>query len=416
MKRIEDLFKTGLENFEVGLPEGDWEDFQKASTDGRPKKASGTGLFKYLVPAAIALGAALFFLLLPDNNAPENVIEIVTPSEPAPVTAQVVEPVAENIDTEISVSPKTDSKSSSPGSHSEAWSLGENTPSESASSEETGIGTPPSNDPAPDTAVEQDEMTADQAGDEGPEETGIFVSVQEPSYSINNVAEEVNHKKGKISVGKIVIPISTIAVAGTSALLSGGVGMMGANAGDNKLADPGESSLYWRNNIHSSQLETTEEAFPIVAGASVKFQLTPRWSLVSGVDYSLRKIKYISLYEIPVNHKVHYLGIPIRADYSYPLNRHFDIYAGAGVKLDLCIASKMNYAVYSTEKGLEIFGSHYYNSPARFGLLACCGVQFNLIDELGIYLEPNATYFFSGSNPKLMLSMNTGIRYTPKRK
>ena len=415
MKRIEDLFKTGLENFEVGLPEGDWEDFQKASAAGRPKKASGTGLFKYLVPAAIALSAALFFLLLPDNNAPENVIEIVTPSEPAPVTAQVVEPVAENIDTEISFS-ESHSGTRSGNGKSSLDAMAEDITTESASSEETGIGTPPSNDPAPDTAVEQDEMTADQAGDEGPEETGIFVSVQEPSYSINNVAEEVNHKKGKISVGKIVIPISTIAVAGTSALLSGGVGMMGANAGDNKLADPGESSLYWRNNIHSSQLETTEEAFPIVAGASVKFQLTPRWSLVSGVDYSLRKIKYISLYEIPVNHKVHYLGIPIRADYSYPLNRHFDIYAGAGVKLDLCIASKMNYAVYSTEKGLEIFGSHYYNSPARFGLLACCGVQFNLIDELGIYLEPNAAYFFSGSNPKLMLSMNTGIRYTPKRK
>lgn len=415
MKRIEDLFKTGLENFEVGLPEGDWEDFQKASAAGRTKKASGTGLFKYLVPAAIALSAALFFLLLPDNNAPENVIEIVTPSEPAPVTAQVVEPVAENIDTEISFS-ESHSGTRSGNGKSSLDAMAEDITTESASSEETGIGTPPSNDPAPDTAVEQDEMTADQAGDEGPEETGIFVSVQEPSYSINNVAEEVNHKKGKISVGKIVIPISTIAVAGTSALLSGGVGMMGANAGDNNLADPGESSLYWRNNIHSSQLETTEEAFPIVAGASVKFQLTPRWSLVSGVDYSLRKIKYISLYEIPVNHKVHYLGIPIRADYSYPLNRHFDIYAGAGVKLDLCIASKMNYAVYSTEKGLEIFGSHYYNSPARFGLLACCGVQFNLIDELGIYLEPNAAYFFSGSNPKLMLSMNTGIRYTPKRK
>lgn len=415
MKRIEDLFKTGLENFEVGLPEGDWEDFQKASAAGRPKKASGTGLFKYLVPAAIALSAALFFLLLPDNNAPENVIEIVTPSEPAPVTAQVVEPVAENIDTEISFS-ESHSGTRSGNGKSSLDAMAEDITTESASSEETGIGTPPSNDPSPDTAVEQDEMTADQAGDEGPEETGIFVSVQEPSYSINNVAEEVNHKKGKISVGKIVIPISTIAVAGTSALLSGGVGMMGANAGDNNLASPGESSLYWRDNIHSSQLETTEEAFPIVAGASVKFQLTPRWSLVSGVDYSLRKIKYISLYEIPVNHKVHYLGIPIRADYSYPLNRHFDIYAGAGVKLDLCIASNMNYAVYSTEKGLEIFGSHYYNPPARFGLLACCGVQFNLIDELGIYLEPNAAYFFSGSNPKLMLSMNTGIRYTPKRK
>ena len=415
MKRIEDLFKTGLENFEVGLPEGDWENFQKASAAGRPKKAAGTGLFKYLVPAVIALSAALFFLLPLDNNAPENVIEIVTPSEPAPVTAQVVEPVAENIDTEISFS-ESHSGTRSGSGKSSLYAMAEDTNTESASSEETGIGTPPSNDPAPDIAVEQDEMTADQAGDEGPEETGIFVSVQEPSYSINNVAEEVNHKKGKISVGKIVIPISTIAVAGTSALLSGGVGMMGASAGDNNWASPGESSLYWRDNIHSSQLETTEEAFPIVAGASVKFQLTPRWSLVSGVDYSLRKIKYISLYEIPVNHKVHYLGIPIRADYSYPLNRHFDIYAGVGVKLDLCIASKMNYTVYPTEKGLEIFGSHYYNPPARFGLLACCGVQFNLIDELGIYLEPNAAYFFSGSNPKLMLSMNTGIRYTPKRK
>ena len=82
----------------------------------------------------------------------------------------------------------------------------------------------------------------------------------------------------------------------------------------------------------------------------------------------------------------HYLGVPLRLDWSVYSKKHFEAYLGAGLEGDVCIAARME------EFRID-------RNPAMISILGVAGLQLNLTNRLSLYLEPELSYAFPIRQP-----------------
>ena len=80
---------------------------------------------------------------------------------------------------------------------------------------------------------------------------------------------------------------------------------------------------------------------PIKAGLSVRYKITPRQSLESGVPYSYLSSDLTAgskgkRYETAQT--LQYIGIPLKVNYSLWGNRYWDVYVSAGGEVEKCVA------------------------------------------------------------------------------
>lgn len=151
---------------------------------------------------------------------------------------------------------------------------------------------------------------------------------------------------------------------------------------------------------------------PLRAGLSLRVPFNDRWSLTTGVDYAW----YSSTigYSVSGGHKqdAHYVGIPIRADFTIARNRWLDVYVGAGASADFCIAAFED-------------GSRIAKDGIGFSLIGSGGVQFNITNNLGLFFDPTFSWNIPTDNRILdtyksdhpfMFSVSSGIRVTLQNK
>ena len=101
-----------------------------------------------------------------------------------------------------------------------------------------------------------------------------------------------------------------------------------------------------------------------------------------------------------------YLGIPLRVDWLIASGKVLDVYAGAGVQGDLCVAA-------------TIAGEKIQKDGASLSLLGAGGIQLNMTKHLGLYVEPQLSWripsehhtleTYRSAHP-LMFSVAAGLR------
>jgi len=119
---------------------------------------------------------------------------------------------------------------------------------------------------------------------------------------------------------------------------------------------------------------------PVSYGVSARFKLTRRFSINTGLDYTLYnssfKTEYTDGSTVTEKQSAHYLGIPVRFDWMLVDRPHFGMYMGIGGQIDRCIYAKRG------DKRL-----HEYNMLYSLG--AAVGVQYNVNSRFSLYLEPD---------------------------
>lgn len=121
---------------------------------------------------------------------------------------------------------------------------------------------------------------------------------------------------------------------------------------------------------------------PVSYGISARFALTERFSVNTGLNYTLytskRTRKYTDGYVDTDKQMVHYLGIPLRLDWMVVKKPRFGMYLGAGGQVDKCV-----YAKVGSEK--------LYEGGFLYSLNAVMGLQYNVTPRLSLYAEPELT-------------------------
>ena len=149
---------------------------------------------------------------------------------------------------------------------------------------------------------------------------------------------------------------------------------------------------------------------PVSFGVSARFHLNKRLSLNAGLDYtrynSVRTRTFAGGHVQTDDQQVHYIGIPVRADWMFVNRKYFSMYLGAGAQMDKCVYAKV---------GVE----RLHENKFLFGVTGALGMQVNFTPMVGLYFEPDVTYSLNEpeletfrSKHRTMISARAGLRFT----
>ena len=193
------------------------------------------------------------------------------------------------------------------------------------------------------------------------------------------------------------------------------------------ICSPSDADLIFliAKNVNRKVQTDINHHIPVRVGLNVTMPLTSRWSIGTGLTYTLLKTgirsgSAESYFTTAL--KLHYVGIPIQASYTFFQSRPFNAYATAGFMLEKCVKGKSTTLIHVTDSyksGTESdkdLGQGLWQASFRLS----AGMQFNLVRHVGIYFEPGVSYFVpdQSSLPSIrhdkpwQFDMEAGLRFT----
>lgn len=424
MKQLEDRIKDRLEGYESSLPEGDLAEFRAKldkvdalSSNKVGSRDHGTPILAWLAPLAVAAGLGLFFVL--DRDHGQDMVRV---QEDNMLVADIVEPTVEIPEPTVEIPTPSDDLAEvfRPSSRD----IDEVQPvQETAGIIEAG-------------ETGQSVEISEHQEVEPSVEIIEYQEIEQPVEVIGNQENKPSSESEDMSVTAITSPfvpgasdangspVSTKVGQAVAGVLggTGGVALAGLvpsmllaesdpDLPQDDFNDPGginESSQDKRNGKDN-------HSFPLRAGLSLRIPFNDRWSLVTGLDYSLYSSSIGYSLTGGKRQNAHYLGVPLRMDYTIARNRWLDVYVGAGASADLCVAA------YLDGSNCDRDGNKIEKDGLGFSLTGVGGLQFNITKAVGVFLDPTISWNIPSGNRvletyrsehPLMLSVSTGLRIT----
>ncbi len=164
---------------------------------------------------------------------------------------------------------------------------------------------------------------------------------------------------------------------------------------------------------------------PLRMGLSVRYRLTPRWSLQSGLIYSYLKSEFTTdkgYSNITTHQTLHYVGVPLTASYSLWQGRKVNVYASAGGMAEQLVSGRASTQETLAGQKRSSTSSKLSENRPVFSTQGALGVEYLATPLLSIYAEPGVSYYFdNGSDIKssytdkpFNLNLNLGVRLTIK--
>lgn len=190
------------------------------------------------------------------------------------------------------------------------------------------------------------------------------------------------------------------------------------------VVDTKDSPMLDMNTINRD-IETKteyEHHLPIRIGLSVAYALTDRLSISSGLTYTRlasdikdasRESKYIG------EQRLHYVGIPVNVSYKVASSRWISLYGTAGVLAEKCVSGTTDEGYVENNTMKYTNTQDISSKPLQMSVNAGVGIQFDFIDNVGIYAEPGLSYYFDDGSAlqtiykekPLNFNLNVGVRF-----
>ena len=164
-----------------------------------------------------------------------------------------------------------------------------------------------------------------------------------------------------------------------------------------------------------SELSSSTYGVPFTLGLGARIQLLPRFSVGTGLDYSLLTRSFTGSFEGEsgsISHTLQYLGIPVNFFYDIVSSDRIKFYVYAGGEAEYCISNK--YRLFANPDIIREYPVNRLQYSVGGGL----GVEFRLSRRIGIYLDPGLNYYFPCNQPKsirtdkpLLLNFDAGLRF-----
>lgn len=147
---------------------------------------------------------------------------------------------------------------------------------------------------------------------------------------------------------------------------------------------------------------------PVSFGLSVRKDLKKGFSIETGLTYTLLSSDVkIGGSDRSEDQKLHYVGIPVRANWNFVNKKMVTLYVAAGGAVEKCVYG-------------ELAGEKQTVKPLQLSLTGAVGAQVNATDRLGFYIEPGVSYFFNdGSSAQTIrketpcnFNLQAGVRFT----
>lgn len=162
---------------------------------------------------------------------------------------------------------------------------------------------------------------------------------------------------------------------------------------------------------------------PVRVGLNVAYRLTDRLSVESGVSYTRlssdmkdgTKDNYSS-----GSQKLDYIGVPLNVKYRAFGYRRLSVYASAGLLTEKCVSGKTTHEYVISGEKKKHEAEDVAAKPWQLSVNAALGAQFDVLRNVGVYVEPGVSYYFDDRSPlstiykekPLNFNFNLGVRYT----
>lgn len=162
---------------------------------------------------------------------------------------------------------------------------------------------------------------------------------------------------------------------------------------------------------------------PVRVGLNVAYRLTDRLSVESGVSYTRlssdmkdgTKNNYSSS-----SQKLDYIGVPLNVKYRAFGYRRLSVYASAGLLTEKCVSGKTTHEYVISGEKKKHEAEDVAAKPWQLSVNAALGAQFDVLRNVGVYVEPGVSYYFDDRSPlstiykekPLNFNLNMGVRYT----
>ena len=159
--------------------------------------------------------------------------------------------------------------------------------------------------------------------------------------------------------------------------------------------------------------EITKHHQPVTFGLSLSYPLTSRLSVLSGITYTKLSTDFIqkmNTSQLVNEQQLHYVGLPLRMSYQIFSWKGFSLYGIAGGAADMNVK-----ATYTTE-GVKGKGK---KDRVQFSADAAAGVQYQVLPQMGLYVEPGVKYYFDNKGAvntffkdhPTNFNLQVGVRY-----
>lgn len=145
-------------------------------------------------------------------------------------------------------------------------------------------------------------------------------------------------------------------------------------------------------------------ALPVTFGVSLSLPLSRSWVLSAGLDY-MQRDGYRLYGDTPQSLTLHYLGIPVDAQYYFNPESRWRFYLGAGVHAAKCIAAT---------------GGQPLRDPVLFSGNVMAGTDIRLFPGVRFYLTPvlsapfNRSAYVNSWDDKLQFQLRAGLSFDLK--
>ena len=149
---------------------------------------------------------------------------------------------------------------------------------------------------------------------------------------------------------------------------------------------PNDQTLVFEDGVpylrQAKQIVDIKHHQPISFGLSVRKALGKGFSLESGLIYTLLSSDAkLADNDQQIEQKLHYIGIPLRANWNFLDKKLVTLYVSGGGMIEKCVYGKLG-----SEKETV--------KPLQFSVSGAVGAQLNATKRVGIYVEPGVAYYF----------------------
>ncbi|MCE5205924.1 MAG: porin family protein [Porphyromonadaceae bacterium] len=162
---------------------------------------------------------------------------------------------------------------------------------------------------------------------------------------------------------------------------------------------------------------------PVTFGLTLRYNFTERWSVSSGLTYSLLSSELYSgngNYYYDDRQTLHYIGIPVNIAYTFWQNNKISAYLSTGGLVEKNVVGRLT-SNYYIDNHLEITTKEKIRSKElQWSVNGAMGLGYRISNNIGLYAEPGISYYFrNGSeletiykdNP-LNFNLQLGLRFT----
>lgn len=159
----------------------------------------------------------------------------------------------------------------------------------------------------------------------------------------------------------------------------------------------------------------TKHYMPVTVGLSFSKDISPRWSIESGLRYTYLRTDIFT--ENKYNrtekfNKIHYIGIPLKFNYKIFRTNRFLVYGQSGFALDIPVSRRSYTYDYNYNVTSPIFSKYRLNIPLQWSIEGGLGIQYQFTPSISIYAEPSFNYYFNSSSEVNTIRQDKPFEFT----